>query len=121
MAAAQKAAALDLCRRLGEVSGVEAVVKAPAEDVAAFAELGAATLSGTPGEFHFGSELAGLAAQRGWDRLAYFGAASAPLLSADRLSAIFEQARALPGRSALVNNLHSTDWMVLNDSSALGA
>ncbi len=60
-------------------------------------------------------------ASKGWKRLAYFGAASAPLLSASVLSSLFDQARELPQRSGLVNNLHSTDWMVLNDTSGLQA
>ncbi len=122
MAEARTAAAADLWARLSQVGGVDVVVDAadPA-DREAFTELGAALAPASTGEFHFGRRIRDLCSENGWKRLAYFGGSSAPLLTPQALSEIFEQASDLGDQAGLVNNLHSSDWLVINDTSAFAS
>lgn len=122
MSDARVAAAKDLWSRLSKVENVDILVDAadPA-DREAFKELGAKLAEPLSGVFHFGRRLDQLCSDHGWKRLAYFGGASAPLLTADALSDIIEQASELGSRAGLVNNLHSSDWLAINDTSPLHA
>jgi hypothetical protein len=120
MAKARRAAAIDLWDRLVQVARLEVVVDAPDPvDRAALEELGARLISPNKGTFHFGRRLSEICDDEGWSRLAYFGAASAPLLTKEQLEAILDQAQGTDGAAGLVNNLHSSDWLVLNDTRPL--
>jgi hypothetical protein len=121
MAEARRAAALDLCSRLAALAGVQVFVDAPhPDDQAVLKDLGVSFVpQDHSAPFHFGRHVSRLCTENGWERLAYFGAASAPLLTRDALADIFDQARTLPAHGGVVNNLHSTDWLVLNDAPAL--
>jgi len=120
MADARTAAAMDLWSRLSNVESIDVVVDAADPvDREAFQELGAQVAVPADGPFHFGRRIDQLCSVYGWKRLAYFGGASAPLLTEDALSAILEQAIELEPRAGLVNNLHSSDWLVINDTSPL--
>jgi CTP:molybdopterin cytidylyltransferase MocA len=70
--------------------------------------------------FHFGDSLAAVTASLGEGAIAYFGGASAPLVSAQLLSDVLTQA-GLPGcePTAWVNNTLSTDWAVLSSAQGL--
>jgi hypothetical protein len=121
MGDARQAAGLDLCARLTQVEGVRVFVDAPdSRDRVAFAELDVQLVPPLEEPFHFGRRLSQICQDHRWTQAAYFGAASAPLLSSDTLSEVFEQARSLPAEAGIVNNLHSSDWLVLNQTKALG-
>jgi hypothetical protein len=120
MAAARRAAAIDLCARLSRIIGVDVYLDvSDPDDQAVFEAMGAEFVRGQDGPFHFGRRLAELCADYGWERVAYFGGASAPLITEEILSSIFDQARSLGERAGVVNNLHSTDWVVVNSTSDL--
>jgi hypothetical protein len=121
MADGRRAASLDLIRTLSSFDAIGPVYALAAEerDRAAFKAAGAEILEQRELTFHFGRVLAGIVQQGGFDRLAYFGGASAPLLHESILMqavGILAQAR-IP--SAVVNNLHSTDWAILNSAQTL--
>jgi len=117
MAAARTAAAADLVERLA-AAGCAAVYVAAADpaDGEGLASLGATLLPTEAEPFHFGRALASVIEARGLDALAYFGAASAPLATAERLSDWLRRGRELPRNAALVNNLHSTDFAIVRDA-----
>ncbi len=81
--------------------------------------MGARSLPEESGSFHFGEALARLIADQDFIRLAYFGGASAPLATAASFLSWRALADNLPPDGALVNNLHSTDWAILNDARRL--
>lgn len=125
MAGGRQAAAADLVLRLRTVPGfgpVYALCARP-EDAGALAQAGAEPLARDPAPgFHFGHVLASMVERRNFTRLAYFGGASAPLLQPEDLQLALEDlGRAEGGRGAVVNNLHSTDWALIGDTSPLPA
>lgn len=121
MADGRRAASLDLIRTLSKFEAIGTVFALAAEerDRAAFAAAGAEILEENEPTFHFGRALAGIVEQGGFDQLAYFGGASAPLLH----EALLKQAVGVLAQatipSAVVNNLHSTDWAILNSAQTL--
>jgi hypothetical protein len=71
--------------------------------------------------FHFGGRLSAIIARYGLSRVLYLGAGSMPLLPEPGLSAILRQISEAPGRSAITNNLHSTDWAAFTQAESIGA
>lgn len=120
VASVRRAAAGDLIDDLASVPEVGRVLFATSETEWAAA-------SGLPVEwdfddgspFHFGRRLAGLVERHAIDRLVYFGAGSAPLLGADELRRAVAQVDGLAEPAALTNNLHSSDWVVMNRAERL--
>lgn len=121
VAGGQRAAACDLALRLREVRGLGALhaLSAEADDGRALQALGAQPWRRPPGAFHFGRALADFAAACAPHGLAYFGAASAPLLDPAGLEQALDWLARQDGPAAVVNNLYSTDWCVLNRAGAL--
>lgn len=120
MAEARLAAARDLCARLRNLGHVTVHIAAADLDQAeALAGSGGVLLPPEEGAFHFGRRLAALITRHGWSSLAYFGGASAPLMDEAALQKVFDLASGLGQRAAVVNNLHSTDWAIVLDSSGL--
>jgi len=123
ISSAQRAAALDLVLRLNEAELIDPVYVFAADQNFAqpLAEAGA-IVQGTPVlDFHFGQQLRLCVEYIASDRLAYFGAASAPLLPLhwiDRIAAALCEVRQ---PWACVNNFHSTDWAFFNHSTLLAA
>jgi hypothetical protein len=115
------AAALDLIERLQGIESVARVyaLAARPQDAEALHAAGAEPWPAPPAPFHFGSVLAGFASGPGRDGLAYFGGASAPLASLATLRSAFAAVEEEPW-TALVNNLYSTDWLVIKHAKALG-
>jgi len=75
-----------------------------------------------PGEaFHFGRRLAALMERYASDAFVYLGAGSLPLLPRDVLAQAIEEVTRSPSPLAITNNLHSSDWMVLNCPEAVWA
>jgi hypothetical protein len=108
-------AALDLVTRLQRVAsaGEIFVLAADPEDQESLTSAGGIPIDAQPTPFHFGRVLMDQVERRGWDRFAYFGGASAPLLSAEYLQDVFERASAGQGAQCWVNNYHSTDWAIV--------
>lgn len=114
------AAALDLAGRLEQTGSVSAVhaLAARAEDAERLAGAGVELWPPTQAAFHFGAVLQAFASGPGRNGLAYFGGASAPLAGIDLLTSAFAAAEAAEP-TAVVNNLYSTDWFVLNAGARL--
>ena len=126
MSSARRAACQDTIRRLQATGRADPifVLAADSEDREALRAVGVTILPALQdeGTFHFGRALAGVAEAAGKGPLAYFGGASAPLMSAEALGQVLELACRSAGRPiAWVNNHLSTDWAVLADSACLGA
>lgn len=121
VAEGRSAATLDLVQRLRSLPTVGQILALVAEerDRQNLAALGVDSLQGAGEGFHFGRQLAEVVHERQLDRLAYFGGASAPLLTKELLEPAFQRlAEAAPG-TAWVNNLYSTDWILLNQAERL--
>jgi hypothetical protein len=116
------AALRDLVRLASRLPGVSRTVVATSERNLAdeHPDLPVAWDSDPPGvPFHFGRRLAALMDAHPAPVCVYLSAGGAPLLPLDALaSAVDEVARARAPR-AITNNLHSSDWMVLNCPPAI--
>jgi CTP:molybdopterin cytidylyltransferase MocA len=123
MARARLAACRDTIHRLQATQQAAPilVLAAEVEDRADLAAMGAEILDPPrPDEpFHFGHALASVAASLGDGALAYFGGASAPLVSSQRLTEILGQVIGTAAPTAWVNNTLSTDWAVLSSTTGL--
>jgi hypothetical protein len=113
VAHAKRAACQDLIARLQALSDLFRPIYLLAdwqEDQEQLEQPGVELLPRVEGDFHFGEVLASIIEEKKLARLAYFGGASAPLLTSDTLESFY---RRMPedGRAfGLVNNYHSTDW-----------
>jgi CTP:molybdopterin cytidylyltransferase MocA len=126
MASARRAACQDTILRLQATGRAEPILllAAEAEDRQALRAAGVTIVEDgqEQGDFHFGRALARSAQTAGAGPLAYFGGASAPLMSTAALAAVLAEACESAGQPvAWVNNLLSTDWAVLADWGAFGA
>ena len=121
MALGRRAATLDLLSLLINHEAIDPVfvMAAGDRDREAFTSAGAVALEEQAEPFHFGRALAGFTEHGGFDSLAYFGGASAPLLQEGLLHQAVERLHRTKGPTAVVNNLHSTDWALLNSAQAL--
>ena len=124
MGKARLAACLDTVAQLHATRRADPIVVLAAEeqDRAALADAGVEVVHERQAElpFHFGRALTSMAASLGSGALGYFGGASAPLLSAERLADVLGQACETGRRpTAWVNNHLSTDWAVLSSTQAL--
>jgi CTP:molybdopterin cytidylyltransferase MocA len=121
MAEGRHAAAIDLVGRLSSAGlGPIFVLAGRSQDPSAIREAGAEILPADPGPFHFGQTLSSWVDRLGLESFGYFGGASAPLVQAELLRACVERLRAAePAASALVNNLHSTDWGFFRGAGAI--
>jgi hypothetical protein len=124
MGMARRAACQDTVARLRATRRADPIIILAAEeqDRAALAGDGVEVVPGSQAEspFHFGRALASLAASLGSGALGYFGGASAPLISTERLEEVLGQACEAGRRpTAWVNNHLSTDWVVLSSTRAL--
>jgi hypothetical protein len=110
-----------LARKLQGIAGIGPVygVSAEPDDQAMLADVGVRAFEPPSDTFHFGELLARFATLRAEERLAYFGGASAPLLTAETIAGAVEQVRRAERPLAVVNNLHSSDWAILNHTRAL--
>ncbi len=117
----RKRAALDLLSRLRSIESAAPIVVLCADplDQERFAARSDRQLVTSASPFHFGQTLAQIVQDERWKAVAYFGAGSAPLMSLDDLQAAFNQVQDADDEFAIVNNYHSTDWMISNDCSPL--
>ncbi|NIS79419.1 MAG: hypothetical protein GTO14_04240 [Anaerolineales bacterium] len=121
VAAGRLAAARDLARRLGRIRGVASihVLAGNRSDSESLHELGVKSLPAPPGSFHFGRALADIITEQGFERCAYFGGSSAALMVEQALEDVFDRVAQHEHPFAVVNNYHSTDWIVLNHAPEL--
>jgi hypothetical protein len=115
------AAAIDLVERLQAAGGFGPILALVADrgqraDLAAF---GVVSLEPAEERFHFGRALTRVVRERGLRQLAYFGGASAPLLTIEHLQAQLETLRIAKKPKAIVNNVYSSDWFMLNQTSLI--
>jgi hypothetical protein len=121
MADGRLAAARDLVRLLSSIGGIGPiyVLAAEASDAESLVSMGAIAWRGPVEPFHFGRALAGFVAWSQAERFAYFGGASAPLLTPDLLLEAVDRLERSRGPAAVVNNYYSTDWALLSHARAL--
>ena len=115
------AAAQDLLARLHKTSPASSlsVLAADPEDREQLRRQGEILTADRSEPFHFGRELALFVEQSGLPNLAYFGGASAPLVTPEILQAAFVNVAEAREPLALVNNYFSTDWIILNHAERL--
>jgi hypothetical protein len=119
--AGRLAASLDLVSRLQASGGygpILAIVEDPRDEEALVA-LGVQSLQRDPGPFHFGRVLVACIQKLQFTQLAYFGGASAPLLSQKDLQSLSQRLQAAQAPVAIANNLYSTDWFLCNHLSVM--
>lgn len=115
------AAASDLISRLRILPSMASihVLAAEESDRAALQGLGIKCIEPSTDVFHFGQALAQIVEDQELQQCAYFGGASAPLAEVDHLEGALERIMHSAKPCAVVNNLHSTDWAVLNHAQTL--
>lgn len=121
MAMVRCCAAHDLVERL---MGIDRacpvhVLAADPEDQAHLSRFSIIRCQAQGAEFHFGRELAAFVEQGRHDLVAYFGGASAPLVTRRQMEEALESVAAADSPLMIVNNYHSTDWAILNHAQAL--
>jgi len=121
LASARLAAASDLLQRLLDHPAFDPVyvLAADGEQRAFLVGMGGKAITESTVPFHFGRALGQIVEQQGLQQLAYFGGASAPLLLPDHLDQAIDKLRIDSNAQAVVNNLHSTDWIILSNTHAL--
>lgn len=121
VAAGRTAAAADLIQRLSMIQDAGPIHVLAAEEIdrQRFASTSVILLEPLEKPFHFGQVLADFVEKAGCHSLAYFGGGSAPLLSLDQLAEYFDRIRRAGEPLAIVNNYHSTDWILVNQAQSL--
>jgi hypothetical protein len=111
-----QAAGLDLVQRIERLSIETQIYVLAAEpiDQTLMQQHGAIVLPTSKHDFHFGQALVNFIREYNLERMAYFGAGSAPLLPNEIIEERINQVIHSPNTIAVVNNLHSTDWGVFN-------
>lgn len=71
------------------------------------------------GEFHFGNVLADIVMHKDLSEVAYFGGASAPLMTREHLLNLSLQFRRHENAFGVVNNYHSTDWGLFSQAERI--
>jgi hypothetical protein len=123
VASGKRACARDLAKRLLEIEAVDhltALVVDP-EDDEALESLGVEVHRSDGESFQFGEALAEIIERKSIQQLAYFGGASAPLLERGMLEPLIARVKAETGPYAIANNLHSTDWIIINQADLLAS
>jgi hypothetical protein len=121
MAQGRLNAALDLIQRLARVplTAEIHVLAADPSDADSLEATGARRISSSGAPFHFGQVLLNEVSRRSWSQFAYFGGASAPLLTEERLEGVFSRLLNTSGAIGWVNNYHSTDWAAIRVANGL--
>jgi CTP:molybdopterin cytidylyltransferase MocA len=124
VAGGRRAAARDAVRLVSQAPCLGRIIVGTSETnfMSEAAGLGVEWDIDPPGKaFHFGERLAGLMARYPADVYLYLGAGSLPLLPAETLTAVITEVGQATAPTAVTNNLHSSDWMVLNCPAAVAA
>jgi hypothetical protein len=123
VAAGRTAAAEDLFQRLSMIQDAGPIYLLAAEEIdrQRFASTSVTLLKPSEKPFHFGHVLANFVEEFACHSLAYFGGGSAPLLSLELMQEYFDRIGQTSEPLAIVNNYHSTDWILLNHAQSLGS
>jgi hypothetical protein len=116
------AACLDLVARLnacGCYDPIVAIVEDP-EDERALFQHGVDLQQRAEETFHFGRVLTRCLRKNSFERFAYFGGASAPLLLEADLKRLSDQLNHADEPLVITNNLYSSDWFLCNLISQIG-
>lgn len=121
VAAGRMAAARDLFARISQIEHVSSIYAciADPDQAACLKSDGAALLNFRERSFHFGDRLTRFISEDNHHVLAYFGAASAPLLGTQMLEEAIDRVRNACEPLAIVNNYHSTDWAIFNNANVV--
>lgn len=122
VAHAKRAACQDLIARLKALSEIFRpiyLLAAWQEDQEQLEQPAVELLPRVEGVFHFGEALASIIEEKELTRLAYFGGASAPLLTSDTLEAFYRRMPEDGKAFGLVNNYHSTDWGIFTQADRI--
>ncbi len=118
------AAARDAVELAQSIPGAGPVVLAvpKPDDAAAFRDWNVICDFDTPEtQFHFGARLSQVLERYPAQTYLYLGAGSVPLLPAEVLAQAVDEVRRAAQPLAITNNLHSSDWIVLNCAPAVQA
>jgi hypothetical protein len=123
LAEGRRAAASDMLRRLSSLNGVGpiSVLAAEREDAVVLSSIGGIPREKPEGSFNFGRELTRWVEDGGYQHIAYFGGASAPLMTTARLQEVFDLVLEAERPTAVVNNYHSSDWVVLSHAGSIAS
>lgn len=126
VAAARRVAALDLQATLARLPQIaRIVVAASTAERERLSALGLAPvdwdIDPRHEPFHFGKRLADIIQRRRLNRIAYFGAGSAPLLGVEALADAISTVAATPDRVAVTNNVHSADWALFSHADSISS
>ncbi len=112
---------MDMLQRLSSLKVADPIylLIAEREDQEVLSSLGGIPLEKPKESFKFGRELTRWVEEGGFQRIAYFGGASAPLMTSERLQEVFDLVLAADRPTAVVNNYHSSDWGVLNHAGSI--
>jgi hypothetical protein len=122
VAGGRKAAALDLIHVLHSLDVVDEVhvLVGDNNDQETFNESSVVSVSTSEVDFKFGDAILKFAMEQNPGVLLYFGAGSAPLLSRNIVEISLNQVIQSSAPTALVNNIHSTDWAIFNSPKQIG-
>lgn len=121
VAEGKRASARDLIYRLAQLkhAGSITILAAEQADRHDLGSFGVAKVMQPPEPFHFGRVVASIVNEGDLRCLAYFGGGSAPLMTEDLLAEAFDRIANANGATAVVNNYHSSDWVVLNQAKSM--
>jgi hypothetical protein len=122
VAGGRLAAACDLAERLNAIAlvGPKYFLAAEEADQPALEAIGFERIQSRIHPFKFGEVLADIISAQQFEKLAYFGGASAPLLGKAALQEIFAGVIGANKPTAIVNNVYSSDWAVFNHADVVG-
>lgn len=114
-------AALDLLDRLTHAGGYDPIyfLAGDSNQLEQLAARGAQPIAEEITPFHFGRALIGLITKLNLDRVAYFGGASAPLVTEQDLLQVAQEIAGASEPTAITNNFHSTDWALISHAKEL--
>lgn len=122
VAGGRRAAAIDLIHLLQSVEVVDEihVLVGDDNDQETFHHYSVESVSTSNTDFKFGDALLKFSAEQDPGILLYFGAGSAPLLSRSTVEISIDQVFRSRTPTAMVNNIHSTDWAIFNSPTRIG-
>jgi hypothetical protein len=121
LAEGRRAAAMDMLQKLSSLDKVGPIYLLIAEraDMEALNFSGGIPLDNPEVPFVFGHELTQWVEEGGFQHIAYFGGASAPLMTVDQFQDVLGLVLTVERPTAVVNNYHSSDWVVLNHAGSI--
>lgn len=122
MGEGRKAAGVDLLQILQSLDGIDEIhlLVGDRSDWDLFSDFSPRSISTSQAVFKFGNELLRFIDAEDPSTLLYFGAGSAPLLSGKTIEESLSEVVHSSSPLGIVNNVHSTDWAILNHPALIG-